>query len=402
MLAFVISFAVFIVQLTQKKFLSSLIPACILLCLVIGIDKSLNRYIQTVKWAKLLPAEAFSGSFQTAQAEYLYGTYRSQWVVISQGSTCEALPDKETTSRIAATVLSQKPDAKKILVIGSGLALCREFLALPQIEQVTWTHCDSQYVRQVDKFLPAQFKINDSRLLYLAGDIRSQLSKQNSFDIVIINLPDAASSVLNRYFTVEFYQQLKKSMPPAGVLAVRITGGENIMGTELIDMGASTKRSLEKVFSHLVLTPGDNIFFLASDSDNLTGEPDILQNRFAKIKNSQSILAPSALLSIYLPDRAEAAMENYNSSDLPQELLINTDSKPLASLYSLLLASKLSGTPVTKIVKLFAPAGLGVFLIPILVFVAVRILYIVRVHFAVFFYSFARLLVHFCCRFRVQ
>jgi spermidine synthase len=381
LLAFIISFAVFIVCIKSKIKLvfPFLIAAGILLCLFVGVDKRLNYYIQIVKWTKLLPAEALTGSFQTPQAEYLYGTYRNQWVVVSQGSTCEALPDKAGNGRIAAIVLSQKPDAKKILVIGSGLGLCYEFLLLPQIEQVTWTHCDSQYAQNIDRFLPAQFKINDSRLSVPPGDIRSQLgNSKNLYDIVIINLPPAASSVLNRYFTVEFYKQLKKSMSADGVAAIRITGGENIMGTEMIDLGASTKHTLEKSFSHLVLTPGDDTFFLASDSEKLTGDPGTLQDHFAKIKNAEAVFAPSALLSVYLPDRAAAAMENYNSSDLPQDLLINTDSKPLTSLYSLLLALKQSGAPVTRIVKLLAIAGISVFLIPVFVFVILRLFYIAR------------------------
>ena len=380
LLAIIISFAVFITRIKEIKLIFPLLIAiCILLCLAGGIDKRLNHYIQTVKWTKLLPVDALEGSFQTAQAEYLYGTYRNQWVVVSQGSTCEALPDKAGSGRIAAIVLSQKPAAKKILVIGSGLGLCYEFLSLPQIEQIVWTHSDSQYAQKVDSFLPGQFKINDSRLSVLPGDIRSQLeNSKNLYDIVIINLPPATSSVLNRYFTIEFYKQLKKSMSPNGVLAVRITGGENIMGTELINLGASTKSTLEKVFSHLVLTPGDDTFFLACDSENLTGEPDILQKRFAKIKNAETILAPSALLSIYLPDRAAAAMKAYNSADLPQDLLINTDSKPLANLYSLLLALKQSGAPVARIVKLLAMTGIGVFLVPVFVFIILRTFYIAR------------------------
>jgi len=59
---------------------------------------------------------------------------------------------------VAAIVLAQKPDAKKILVIGSGLGLCHSFLQLPQIEKVTWTHGDNQYVQQVSQFLPAELK----------------------------------------------------------------------------------------------------------------------------------------------------------------------------------------------------------------------------------------------------
>jgi len=40
-----------------------------------------------------------------------------------EGSVCEALPNEEEAGRTVATVLCQNPQAKRILVIGSGLAM---------------------------------------------------------------------------------------------------------------------------------------------------------------------------------------------------------------------------------------------------------------------------------------
>ncbi len=101
---------------------------CVLLLFVLGTDKVLMRYIRVVKWSKILPAESLIGSFRTAQAEYLYGVYQNQWTVLCQGSICETLPAEAAAGQIAAINLCQKPDAKKILVVGSGLAICRQFL----------------------------------------------------------------------------------------------------------------------------------------------------------------------------------------------------------------------------------------------------------------------------------
>jgi len=196
--------------------------------------------------------------------------------------------------------------------------------------------------------------------------------------MVILNLPDATTSVLNRYFTLEFYHQLKQSMQPNGLLQLRIAGGENIMGTELINLGASVKLTLGKVFSQLVLTPGEDTWFIASDSEKLTGNPEVLQGRFARIESGKEVFPPEALLSVYLPDRAAFALENYARADLPESLLINRDSKPLTHLYSLLLAAKQSGAPVTRLVKYLALAGPLAFIIPIFVIVALRAAYILR------------------------
>ncbi|MHC4640779.1 MAG: 4Fe-4S binding protein [Planctomycetota bacterium] len=379
-LAFIVSMSVFCVQLTKaRRWIWVVVPVCALVCLIVGADKVLTQQMRIIKWGKLLPEEALAGSFQTAQAEYLYGVYQGQWVAIREGSTCEVLPDESTAGRIAAIGLCQNPDAERVLVVGSGLGLCREFLHLPQIEDVTWTHCDNEYVQRVVRFIPPEFKITDERLEASTADIRPLLAKKKQYyDIVILNLPDATSSVLNRYYTLEFYRQVKDALRPGGVLQVSIAGGENIMGTELTNLGASTKLTLGKVFSQLVLTPGEETWFIVSDSKSLTGNPGTLRDRFVSIEGGKSVFPPEALLSVYLPDRAAVALENYSSADLPEELLINRDSKPLTHLYSLLLAAKQSEAPIAKFVKQLVLAGPLAFVIPILVFVSLRFIYILK------------------------
>jgi len=396
LLALILSFSVFLVRfagifvpeprraagLAGRLFacvLSFLVPLVVCLSLVRGFDEPLMSHMRIVKWTKLLPKNALTGSFQTAQAEYLYGSYQGQWIAIREGSVAEALPDESAAGRIAAIALCQKPDARKVLVIGSGLGLCSGLLQLPQIEKVTWTHCDSEYVQKVNEFIPSGLKINDERFEPLAADVRSMLAdKQEQFDIVILNLPEATSSVLNRYFTLEFYRQIKESLGPDGVLAVRTAGGENIMGTELVNLGASTKQTLEKVFSRIVLAPGEDTWFIASDSESITGEPGILRDRFASINGADGLFTPEGLLSVYLPDRAAAAMKDYSGADLPERFLINRDSRPLTHLYSLLLAARQSGAPAARLVKHLALAGPLAFIIPILVIVVLRLLYILK------------------------
>ncbi len=379
-LAFIVSFSFLCVRIVRsKKWGWAFIPILICVCLIVGADKKLSQQLRIIKWKKLLPENALKGSFRTAQAEYLYGVYRDQWVAVREGSVCEALPDKSNTGRIAAIGLCQNPDAKRVLVIGSGLGLCYEFLHLKQIEKVTWANSDNEYVQEVDKFIPTEFKVTDNRLHRLTGDIRSLLAKEKHYyDLVILNLPDATSSILNRYYTLEFYRQIKEALRPNGILQIRITAGENIMGTELINLGASTKLTLGKVFSQLVLTPGEDTWFIASDTAKLTDEPDSLRQRFAAIKGGTDIFPPEALLSVYLPDRANAAMESYSGADLPERLMINRDSRPLTHLYSLLLAAKQSGAPGTKLVKYLALAGPLAFVIPIIVFIALRAVYILK------------------------
>ncbi|MHC4240049.1 MAG: hypothetical protein ACYSUC_09895, partial [Planctomycetota bacterium] len=79
-----------------------------------------------------------------------------------------------------------------------------------------------------------------------------------------------------------------------------------------------------------------------------------------------------------MPDRANAALVSYKTADLPDDLLINRDARPLTHLYSLLLTAKQSGAPVTRFIKRLALAGPLAFLVPLLILVIFRITYVLK------------------------
>jgi hypothetical protein len=259
-------------------------------------DEPIVWHLQAGKWKRLLPREGFAGAFTTAQAEYLYGHYRDQWVVVREGSVCEALPNEEEAGRTAALALCQNPQARRVLVIGSGLALCRRLLLLPQVQEVAWAGADGEYAQWLLRHLPEEFSNADPRLCPVAGEIREYLAaRPDHFDLIIVNLPDVVSSTFNRYFTVEFYQEIKAALCDGGVVSVSIAGHENIMGAELVGLGASAKETLAQVFANLVLVPGDQTWLLASESARLTGDPALLRDRFAGYCPSTCPTAPPRL-----------------------------------------------------------------------------------------------------------
>ena len=348
---------------------------CASLILLTRTDDALTRRIQETKWTRLLPRETLRGAFLTAQAEYLYGEYAGQWIATREGSVCEALPGEEEAGRTVATVLCQNPEARRVLVVGSGLALCKRFLMLPRIERLAWAHPDAEYAERLLEVVPSRFAVGDRRFHPVQEEIRLYLADTpDYFDLVVLNLPDVTSSAFNRYYTVEFYECLKASLRSGGVVAVGIAGGENVLGAELTALGASTRATLAKVFSNQVLAPGEQTWLIASDSASLTVDPAVARDRFAGIEGSQRVFPPAGLLSVYLPDRIAQATAAYDKADLPETLLLNRDSRPLAHLYGLLLAARQSGASVTHFIRLLALAGCLPFLVPILVFIVLRTL----------------------------
>ncbi len=339
-----------------------------------GTDGFIAQRLRAMKWTKLLPREALEGTFSTGQAEYLYGRYHGQWVAVREGSVCEALPNEEEAGQIAALALCQNPQARRALMIGSGLAVCSRLLMLPQMEEVAWANTDAEYMKWLLQHLPSEFWAGDQRFQPVEGETRGYLdTRQGHFDLIIVNLPDVTSSGLNRYYTVEFYEKIRAALRDGGVIGVSIAGGEGVLGAELLRLGASAGKTLAQVFSNRVLVPGDQTWLLASDSKSLTGDPAILRDRFAAIEGSEKVFPPAGLLSVYQPKVAARVQRSYEKADLPQKLLVNRDTRPLTHLYALLLAARQSGASLTRFVTLLAISGWIPFLVPILVFIALRV-----------------------------
>ncbi|MBN2446030.1 MAG: hypothetical protein JXO22_04860, partial [Phycisphaerae bacterium] len=274
-----------------------LVPSLLIVLPVLGlaggVDDALAHRLRLMKWSRLLPTDAYRGALHTAQAEYLYGQYRDQWIVVRDGAACETLPNLEAAGQTAAISLCQKPDARRVLIVGSGLALCERFLALPQIERVAWAHPDSEYVARVQQHLPAALRIDDTRFHPVTQELREYLAgEKGRFDIIIVHLPGTTGSAFNRYFTAECFARIETSLVPDGVLSVSVAGGENVMGAELAGLGASIKLTLASVFSHLVIVPGDETWLLASDSPSLTGDPAVLRGRFATVEGTEQVFPP--------------------------------------------------------------------------------------------------------------
>jgi len=342
------------------------------------VDRDLTLWIQKVKWSARLPVQGFGGSFVTGQAEYLVGSYQGQFLVFREGSVCEALPDREQAGRIAAIGLCQNTGAERVLVLGSGIGLCQALLKIPSLQVVDWSHPDAQYVRRIGDHLPEEQRIKDRRFAALAKDIRDHLRDHPShYDIVIVNTHGAGSSGLNRYYTQEFYEQVKAALRPSGLIVVAVPGGENVVGAELAFLGASVQRTLAQVFPHSMLVPGDQTLFLAAEGP-LSGDARMLRNRFAGLPGSAEVYPADALRSMVRPQRARQVQEIYDQVDQPTEALVNRDARPTTHLYGLLLASRQGGMSLTGPASKVAPLGVWLLVVPLATAVALRWIYLLK------------------------
>lgn len=378
----VIAIVLCLYRFLQGSVISGLIPLVVIVgAHLAGLGAVWSRASDLRAWQRLLPREAFGGSFTTPQSKYLHGVYRGQFNVVAWESIADSIPNTEYASEVIAIHLAQHPRARTFLVAGPGsFPISRRLLTLSQAKSVTWLDSDPDYPRQLLKVLPDHLAAGLERLEIPAVDIRQHLAgSPKKYDLMILNLPDVTTLALNRYFTSEFFALAKRRLAESGTIGVRVSGGENFMGDELVNAGASVFSTLSSVFGNVTIKPGDETWLIASDGEHLSALPAVLRGRFRSIENAAGLYPPEGLMSLYLPDRIDYQLRFYReaAANASAELLLNTDRHPKALFHSLLFAARQAGADAsaTATIRSFATAGAHVLPLAFCLYALLRCVY---------------------------
>jgi spermidine synthase len=106
--------------------------------------------------------------------------------------------------------------------------------------------------------------MDDPRVTVILADGRRfvQTARQ-TFDVVILDLPEPSTGALNRFYTEEFFREVRTVLNPGGILALGLPAAENYWSPELARRNGSIYHTLRAVFPHVLALPGETTYFLA-------------------------------------------------------------------------------------------------------------------------------------------
>ena len=87
----------------------------------------------------------------------------------------------------------------------------------------------------------------------------------HAYDVAMVNLPAPGTAQVNRFYTTEFFQELKNRLKPGGIIAISLPGAENYVSSEAGSLYSLVYNTLGKSFRHILVVPGQKTYFLASD-----------------------------------------------------------------------------------------------------------------------------------------
>jgi spermidine synthase len=116
--------------------------------------------------------------------------------------------------------------ARSVLVLGGGDGLAaRELLRAPGIEKIVQVELDPAVIelsRSTMRYANGG-SLDDPRVHVVTGDAMSWLRRatSQSFDAVIVDLPDPDTPVLGRLYSTEFYALVSRALAPGGLMVVQ-------------------------------------------------------------------------------------------------------------------------------------------------------------------------------------
>jgi spermidine synthase len=257
-------------------------------------------------------------------------------------------PDRMAAEESVHYALLEHPAPEKILLVGGSLnGTIREAFKHPSLKAVHAVELDPETVRLARKLLPEEDRrvLEDPRVTFHLTDARRFIRNTgDTFDAVLLNLPNPYTILLNRYYTREFFLEVRSRLKPGGVFSFALPSSENAIGDNLADFLGTISETLSSVFPNTVLLPGDNCRFIASmDGGFLTSDPALLAERVR-----QRGLNTAFVREYYLPYQFSKERRDYLSSRLERvpSGRINRDMRPVAFWFDFILWSRHFASPV--------------------------------------------------------
>jgi len=219
----------------------------------------------------------------------------------------------------------QHPDPKNVLLISGGFSGVLNEITKYDIDYIDYVEINPAITEAGLKYTNNLSGIKNLNLIHEDG--RLYLKKTvKKYDVVLLNVPDPSTIELNRYYTVEFFEELKNKLNRFGIVSTWLATSNVYLTEEALQMHASLYSTLQLIFHKVILIPGERNYFLASDGS--------LNLSIVELKKTRNIQT-SYVNQNYLNDDLIKSRSEFLMKDIRDQININYDFQPVFHLLQL-------------------------------------------------------------------
>lgn len=265
---------------------------------------------------------------------------RDQSYVYASGKFQFSYPDPQTEELQAHLPITIHAAPRELLVIGGSPGLLREFLHYP-VSRIDFVEIDPKIIDISMRLLsPADREaFRDKRLSFIIRDARKYVKSAAaaSYDMVILNLPEPSTANINRFYTLEFFGEVKRIMKEDGVLAFSLPTSSGYIGRKMQVANGSIYASARNVFASVAVSSEEYGYIFASNSP-IDITPGLLEKRFTGNSVKTQYFFPALLADAFSPLKVQMVRDRLGKASS-----LNSDAQPVSYLYSLMLWAEMHG-----------------------------------------------------------
>jgi spermidine synthase len=213
----------------------------------------------------------------------------------------------------------QHPGPKKVLVVSGGISGTIKEILKYHPALVDYVELDPTLIslgRMYSKIL------DDDKIHVIHGDARRFIRQtKEKYDIVLVTLHEPSTLLINRFYSREFFMELKKVLNPGAVISESLPTTSDYVSKKAAATNSTLVRTLETQFRKVLILPGQKNYFLASDSS--------LSPEIASLVRQRGI-SNLYVNPYYLDEESLKERSDYIRLHLDKNAGVNTDFRPVA------------------------------------------------------------------------
>ncbi len=230
----------------------------------------------------------------------------------------------------------EHPRPRSVMLLGGGWSGALNEILKHGVSDLYYLELDPTLIALAGKYLPPILKggLEDQRVHLVYDDGYHFLkNSQKSFDVIIVNLPDPSTALINRYYTQEFFDLVRARLSRDGVFSTHLSFAPDRPAETLADLNASVFGAMRRAFPSTIMLPEESNFLLASPGDGLTYDPSVLTGRYEDRDLDNRFITPSYLAYRMTTDRIAQAGDLMAGHG---DVTANRESWPIAYYYNTL------------------------------------------------------------------
>jgi spermidine synthase len=228
------------------------------------------------------------GNIAIARRDDQYSFFRSGHLMFAAAGpeTLEPGLEEQEAAVFAHFAMVQHARPRSVLLIGGGFRGTLGEIAKHPVKRIDYVELDEVLTRAARAYVSEATLavLDDPRVRLVHADGRAFVKETiEKYDVILVDVPDPATAVLNRYYTKEFFNQARRLLNSEGVFVIGAVSTTGLRGAAVANRNATIYHTLKSAFSS-VLPVGDRfLFYFASDSPKqLSADAAVLERRYLR------------------------------------------------------------------------------------------------------------------------